>query len=212
MKKTILILTLLLAGAHVASAQKHEKNIFSVRGGMNVSSLTASLEGISSSSDSRIGYYIGISDEILLSDRLPFYFETGLHFSSRGGEGGGDTMNPMYIQIPVLLNYHFDIRNAVTIQPFAGIYYGVGIAGKAKSEGVKADLFGDDGILKRSDLGVRLGAGVTWKRMYLGLSYDIGCLNQLKSDIGALVGEEIGSAETAKIRNNCFTISIGYNF
>lgn len=65
----------------------------------------------------------------------------------------------------------------------------------------KGYIFGDEGGLKRSDLGVRLGAGVVWKRIYFGLGYDIGCLNLVKESDGE-----------GTMRNNCFTISVGYNF
>ena len=47
----------------------------------------------------------------------------------------------------------------------------------------------------------RLGAGVVWKRIYFGLGYDIGCLNLVKESDGE-----------GTMRNNCFTISVGYNF
>lgn len=209
MKKILFILSAILL-VNAASAQKHEKNILGVRGGMNVSSVTVSLEGLSETSDSRIGYYIGISDQILLSKRLPFYLDLGLSFSSRGGKGDGVSLRTMYIQIPVLLNYHFNIKNVVTIQPFAGLYYGAGIAGKVKVDRVKANIFGDEGVFERSDFGVRMGAGVVWKRIYFGLSYDIGCMNLLRSEASELFDDDFGYG--AKIRNDCFTLSIGYNF
>lgn len=54
---------------------------------------------------------------------------------------------------------------------------------------------------EKNILGVRLGAGVVWKRIYFGLGYDIGCLNLVKESDGE-----------GTMRNNCFTISVGYNF
>lgn len=211
MKKTILILTALLLAVAV-SAQKHEKNIFSVRGGMNVASMTVSAGSVSASSGSRIGYHIGIANEILLGRRLPFYLETGLSFSSRGGKEDEGSLRPVYLQIPLLLNYHIDIKNIVTIQPFAGIYYGIGFAGSVKSEGLKYDMFGDQSGYRRSDLGVRLGAGVSWKHLYFGLSYDFGCLNQLKNGIGDQLAEQMGIGRDATIRANCFSMTVGYKF
>ena len=203
MKKTLLILTALLL-ANAVSAQNHEKNILGVRAGLNLSSYSVSEGGISLSTDSRASFHIAVTDQILLSERLPFYFETGLAFSSRGGKIAGASLRPSYIQIPALINYHFNIRDIVTIQPFAGLYYGLGIGGKVKSDGEKFDIFGDEGGLKRSDLGVRLGAGVVWNRVYFGLSYDIGCLNLAK--------DEITDGGDGTIRNNCFSISVGFNF
>ena len=192
MKKVLLILAAMLL-ANAVSAQNHEKNILGVRAGLNLSSYSISAGGASISTDSRASFHVAVSDQILLCNKLPFYLETGLAFSSRGGKIAGISFRPSYLQIPVLVNYHFNIKDIVTIQPFAGLYYGFGIGGKAK--------FGDEGELKRSDLGVRLGAGVVWNRIYFGLGYDIGCLNLVKESDG-----------DGTLRNSCFSISVGYNF
>lgn len=193
------------------SAQNYEKNILGIRAGLNLSDLSLSDEGVTFDTNSRAGFHIAVTDQILLCHKMPLYLETGLVFSSRGGKVKDDTMRPSYLQIPVLINYHFNIKNIVSIQPFAGIYYGVGICGKAKDkdENVKYDIFGKNGGLKRSDLGVRLGAGVEWHHFYFGLGYEIGCLNQLKDT--DLDGDKLNK-DRAKLRNNCFTLSVGYNF
>ena len=173
MKKVLLIMAAILL-ANAVSAQNYEKNILGVRAGVNVSTCDISAGGASISTDSRASFHVAVTDQILLCNKLPFYLETGLAFSSRGGKVDGVSFRPSYLQIPVLVNYHFNIKNIVTIQPFAGLYYG---------------------------LGVRLGAGVVWKRIYFGLGYDIGCLNLVKESDGE-----------GTMRNNCFTISVGYNF
>ena len=156
MKKVLLIVAAILL-ANAVSAQNYEKNILGVRAGLNLSSYSISAGGASISTDSRASFHVAVTDQILLCNKLPFYLETGLAFSSRGG--------------------------------------------KVKVGDEKGDIFGDEGGLKRSDLGVRLGAGVVWKRIYFGLGYDIGCLNLVKESDGE-----------GTMRNNCFTISVGYNF
>ena len=200
MKKVLRIMAAILL-ANAVSAQNYEKNILGVRAGLNLSSYSISAGGASISTDSRASFHVAVTDQILLCNKLPFYLETGLAFSSRGGKVDGVSFRPSYLQIPVLVNYHFNIKDIVTIQPFAGLYYGLGIGGKVKVGDEKGDIFGDEGGLKRSDLGVRLGAGVVWKRIYFGLGYDIGCLNLVKESDGE-----------GTMRNNCFTISVGYNF
>lgn len=228
MKKYALTLfVLLLAGAPL-SAQNHEKNILGVRAGLNISWLTASLDHGSEFSNSRVGFHISVSDQILLSKRLPLYLETGVNFSSRGGKiqteeygSGADpvyqnvSLRPMYLQVPLLVNYHFNIADLFTIQPFAGVYYGVGIGGKI-IETYKIDMFGDGSGFMRSDFGVRMGVGFVWKRIYFGLNYDLGCMDMLKEGAGELIGSEFGYGygygEGIKIRNDSFSISIGYNF
>lgn len=200
MKKILVILSALLLASAV-SAQNYEKNILGVRAGLNLSSLTFSSGNASISTDSRAAYHVAVTDQILLCKKLPFYLETGLGFSSRGGEVEGASFRPSYLQVPVLINYHFNF-NDFSIQPFAGVYYALGIGGKVKVDGEKGDIFGDDGV-KRSDFGVRLGAGFTWKRIYLGAAYEIGCMDIAQKDL--FEGD-------VKMRNNCFTLSVGYNF
>lgn len=208
MKRYAFILLVLLSAGAVR-AQRYEKNILGVRAGVNVSTCDISIEDVRINTGSRAGFHFAVTDQILLHRSLPLYLETGIGFSSRGGRAAAEiygdiynmTMRPFYMQVPLLVNYHFHIRDLLTIQPFAGLYYGLGIGGKVKVGDEKGDIFGDEGGLKRSDLGVRLGAGVVWKRIYFGLGYDIGCLNLVKESDGE-----------GTMRNNCFTISVGYNF
>lgn len=208
MKRYAFILLVLLSAGAVR-AQRYEKNILGVRAGVNVSTCAISIEDVRINTGSRAGFHFAVTDQILLHRSLPLYLETGIGFSSRGGRAAAEiygdiynmTMRPFYMQVPLLVNYHFHIRDLLTIQPFAGLYYGLGIGGKVKVGDEKGDIFGDEGGLKRSDLGVRLGAGVVWKRIYFGLGYDIGCLNLVKESDGE-----------GTMRNNCFTISVGYNF
>ncbi len=196
--------------ASAASAQNYEKNIFSVRGGMNIANLSASGNGLHISTDSRVAYHIGVTDQILLCDRLPLYLEPGIFLTSRGGKFGSDeesiTFRPLYLQVPVVINYHINIKDKVSIEPFAGVYYAFGIAGKAKAkmdgDSEKVNVFGDEGGLKRSDFGVRLGVGAVFgKHYYAGIGYEIGCLNIAKD-----------SDSEAKLHANCWTISVGYKF
>ena len=125
MKKVLLIVAAILL-ANAVSAQNYEKNILGVRAGLNLSSYSISAGGASISTDSRASFHVAVTDQILLCNKLPFYLETGLAFSSRGGKVDGVSFRPSYLQIPVLVNYHFNIKDIVTIQPFAGLYYGLG--------------------------------------------------------------------------------------
>ena len=216
MKKVLLIVAAILL-ANAVSAQNYEKNILGVRAGLNLSSYSISAGGASISTDSRASFHVAVTDQILLHRSLPLYLETGIGFSSRGGRAAAEiygdiynmTMRPFYMQVPLLVNYHFHIRDLLTIQPFAGIYGGVGIRGAMKTEYGNEDMFSAPGFLSRMDFGVRAGAGFVIRRIYLGISYDIGCRDLFRG------GEFFGYAlqpESAEIRNNCLTVTIGYNF
>lgn len=213
---TLLLLVLLLTGS--ARAQQPEKNILGVRAGLNVSKLTVSVEDMRISTGWRTGFHFAVSDQVLLTRRLPLYLETGVDFSSRGGkialaqygEVYQATPRPFYLQVPLLFNYHFNIRNLLTIQPFAGIYGGVGLRGRMEFDDLgKEELFGDRGMLYRLDFGVRAGVGFVVKRIYLGISYDIGCMNQFKN--GSFFSYE-SRTRAIEIHNDCLSVMIGYNF
>ena len=216
MKRYAFILLVLLSAGAVR-AQRYEKNILGVRAGVNVSTCAISIEDVRINTGSRAGFHFAVTDQILLHRSLPLYLETGIGFSSRGGRAAAEiygdiynmTMRPFYMQAPLLVNYHFHIRDLLTIQPFAGIYGGVGIRGAMKTEYGNEDMFSAPGFLSRMDFGVRAGAGFVIRRIYLGISYDIGCRDLFRG------GEFFGYAlqpESAEIRNNCLTVNIGYNF
>ena len=217
MKKVLLIVAAILL-ANAVSAQNHEKNILGVRAGVNVSTCDISIEDVRINTGSRAGFHFAVTDQILLHRSLPLYLETGVDFSSRGGkialaqygEVYRTTPRPFYLQVPLLVNCHFNVRNLLTIQPFAGIYGGVGLRGRMEFDYLGTEeLFGDRGVLHRLDFGVRAGVGFVVKRIYLGVSYDIGCMNQFKG--GSLFSYE-SRTRAIEIRNDCLSVTIGYNF
>lgn len=167
MKRYAFILLVLLSAGAVR-AQRYEKNILGVRAGVNVSTCAISIEDVRINTGSRAGFHFAVTDQILLHRSLPLYLETGIGFSSRGGRAAAEiygdiynmTMRPFYMQVPLLVNYHFHIRDLLTIQPFAGIYGGVGIRGAMKTEYGNEDMFSAPGFLSRMDFGVRAGARV----------------------------------------------------
>ncbi|MEG1700276.1 MAG: porin family protein [Alistipes sp.] len=214
MKKLCITLLCLVCVCSVAAQEKH---IFGLRAGLNVANLTMKMDDVSQTADSRTSFHVGGSYQYGFSQKLPFYLETGLYLSSRGSKNkeDGETtkLSLLYLQVPVLLSYHINIGKTVNIQPYAGVYYGYGISGKAKikSDGVSTShsVFKDvtvdghtvDQILKRSDLGLRFGAGVGFlKHYYAGLGYDLGLTN-----INA-------TSDDDKVSNGCFYISVGYTF
>lgn len=150
-----------------------------------MSTYDISIEDVRINTGSRAGFHFAVTDQILLHRSLPLYLETGVGFSSRGGRAARRNLR-RHLQHdhasvlhagPLLVNYHFHIRDLLTIQPFAGIYGGVGIRGAMKTELRNEDMFSAPGFLSRMDFGVRAGAGFVIRRIYLGISYDIGCRN-----------------------------------
>lgn len=219
MKKFILCLLAVAAGMSAFG----QGRVMGVRAGLNVTSIDLSAGSNSFSFDSRASYNVGFAYQQPLLRTLPLYLETGLYLTGRGGSvnasnfdlgfdeelSGKVKFNMLYLQVPVVVSWHFNVRS-VSIQPLAGVFYGFGIHGKAKFKGEKADLFkstdlGDgaeeEAMFKRSDLGLRFGANVTFKKHYnVSLGYDLGLLNILKD------------ADEVKAKNGSFFVSLGYNF
>ncbi len=193
-----------------AVAQDYEKNIFGVRAGMNVANMSA--QGLSA--NSKIGFHVAGVYQRLLTSSMPLYLETGLQFSQKGckfdyvsdaDEGSASMkLNALYLEIPIMVNYKFHIKDVVTVYPSVGVYYAFGLGGKYKNV-ESYDSFGDKGCLKRSDFGMRISGTVDWNHFSFGLGYEFGFSN---------VGKDAEAMNTmgAKIKTSNLFISVGYNF
>ncbi|MDR2650952.1 MAG: PorT family protein [Prevotellaceae bacterium] len=221
MKKIMLTVISLFAVYAMVSAQGFKKDIFGIRAGLNSSSIVESAESPIINNGSRISFHVGLSYQHLLIPTTPLYLETGLYFTEKGFKQSLDwgyirviddpdielddskiNANAMYLQVPLLLNYHFAVANNITIQPFAGFYLAYGIGGKIKDSGGEykqsKNIFGD---IERLDIGVKVGVGATFNKIYLGIGYEPGLINIDDTD-----------NNFAAAKNTNWTFSIGYNF
>lgn len=191
-----------------------------VRLGMNINKIYWTYEGVEDDEmKSKVGFNLGGACSVNLTRKLPLFVETGLYLQYKGAkEKGGDgdesyegKYKIWYLEIPAVLSYHIDI-DRFTVQPFAGVYYALGIGGKMKGsytyQGVtetdKEDLFGKDengdyNYFKRSDFGLRFGCGLAYESIYFGLGYDLGLTN-------------ISQFDNEESKNRSFFITLGYNF
>lgn len=208
MKKLFLLIAIAASGL-TAGAQSLE---WGVHAGLNLANERVAVDGASISTDSHAQFQAGFSLAARMSRNLPIYLQTGLDFTGRGGESQGASDNLYYLQLPVTASYYVNIGRIVSIRPYAGIYYCLGlfsntkIDGKAQEiDGSKFDFFseydGEQGY-KRSDFGLRFGADVVLAKHYsVGLGYDLGLMNINKDMFDA-----------GKIRNRVFYLRLGYNF
>ena len=99
---------------------------------------------------------------------------------------------------------------SLQLQINAGPYFAYGVGGKIKEEydgdSDEYDYFGsydDDSYgVKRFDMGVQFGAGLTFgNRYYLGVSYQLGLTNIAD-----------GADDDYSLKNKNLMVSIGYNF
>lgn len=205
-------------------AGQYPSNIIGVRGGLNVSTMNRRLAledgGYLSLNDNRrakVGWNVGIVDQILLLDMTPLYLEPGLYLTNKGSGyrlKNGDVKNikrlgVTYLQIPVNVSYHIYAGN-FTIQPRVGIYYALGLWARDISI-VKADgkidktivnpYDGGNTLMGRSDFGMQVGLGGTYtEHYYFGIEWETGFVNMSK----------VTSRKDTNISN--FKIEFGYNF
>lgn len=233
MKKILLLVCCAFIGM---SATAQNEAYWGVRAGYTNSKIKAAASGESMSYGSKSGFQLGVSYNLPLMRKTPLYLETGLYYTSRGTNnfvmfdsnveyGAMGNIRTSYLQLPVLLSYHFKIGKSFSIQPYAGVYYALGISGKMKNaysievrnggediqpvDDVKVFKKDEDNnqLFKRSDFGLRFGVGFTMKQMYLGAGYDLGLTNIFKGS------EELGYGKNGmKLKNGAFYINVGYNF
>ncbi len=229
--KRLFLSMLFVAMSLSASAQLYPRNIVSIRGGLNIASMSQKVGDVrvTENRHPKVGWHVGVIDEVLLKQDLPLYLDFGVMLSNKGVRyvtkgsvgGGVDATSKVvsqlgvgYLQIPVAVSYHLYFGD-FTLQPYAGIHYDVGLWGRSvNSVKVRSDknptlntdektvghLF-EQKSLCRSDLGVVVGFGVTYlERYYVGLSWEDGFLNISKS------------SDTRLSNHSNFRLTVGYNF
>ncbi len=185
-------------------SSKPEKLVhLGVRAGLNVASFTGDL---GEDLDSKCGFVGGLSADFAIMES--FYINSGVFFSMNGAKYDKDgyelTFNPMYIKIPVMASYRYNFNETLQWQLNFGPYFAFGVGGDAKvkedGEEYKVDFFGDDDDQfggKRFDMGLGIGTGVTWNKIFFGIQYDFGMTKVVKDIKG---------------KNSAFSVSVGYNF
>lgn len=185
-------------------SSKPEKLVhLGVRAGLNVAGFTGEL---GEDLDSKCGFVGGLSADFAIMES--FYINSGVFFSMNGAKYDKDgyelTFNPMYIKIPVMASYRYNFNESLQWQLNFGPYFAFGVGGDAKEkedgEEYKVDFFGDDDDQfggKRFDMGLGIGTGVTWNKIFFGIQYDFGMTKVVKDTKG---------------KNSAFSVSVGYNF
>ena len=132
-------------------------------------------------SETCTGLNFGVAVGVQLGSGEPLFLETGLYYTRKGGNAtsNGDKIKYSmdYIILPVVVKYAFEVADDFSIQPFFGLYGGMGVGGKVKYFDTHTSLstFGD--MFNRFDGGLRFGCGLSYASFYLELNYDLGLTN-----------------------------------
>ena len=184
---------------------------YGVRLGYNLAAINSS--DATADMNSYGGFTFGAVYGLQLANSTPLWLEGGLFYSEKGGKNQDfpsinkennkeyfqkKTTRLIYLQVPIVIKYAFDVADDFYIQPFLGGYLAVGLGGKTKLYDDKHsyDSFDD---YNRLDGGIRLGCGVEYQMIYAEMGFDFGIANIHDNDF-------------VSARNQNFFVNIGVNF
>lgn len=170
--------------------------------GMNLSSMTLNIKGLSSGPETSAGFHFGRIFEIPIVGN--FAIQPGLLLSAKGSDYKIDniavSIAPIYIEIPVIAVYSFG-PETFKISMFSGPYFAYGVDGyKIEAGGeMKSISYGsnENNDLKPFDTGLNFGAGVNIKGLLITAQYGLGLLNL-----------STASEADTKIKNKVIGVSI----
>lgn len=172
--------------------------------GMNFSNMTKDSEA-----KALPGFHLGVGMDYGFSEN--WSLQSGLIISSKGWkykeEGEKITYRPVYLDIPILAAYKFNISDNTKFVINAGPYLAFGLGGKAKAGDYDYKLFKggeDEAKLKRFDLGIQYGVGLEIGEHYLvNLTGQNGFITPYDFPDGY---------DGDKPKNMTFSIGVGYRF
>ena len=174
---------------------------YGIRLGMNIATLT----GDAGDLGSKVGLNFGGTVGLRVSDTTPIFLESGLYYTGCGAKKDKSSVSLNYLELPLLIKYGIQASDDIALLPFIGPTFRYGLfGGKIKSPGGhKEDSFGD-GRYKRADMGIKLGCGAEYNKLYLELGYQFGIAN--------ISDAVLESGDDASVHNGALFINLGVNF
>jgi hypothetical protein len=190
MKRILSLIAIATLVGLSATAQTDKKSTggvqFGIKAGINVANLKWKEDGISLTTDSKVGVNAGFFLTAPISEN--FSIQPELTYSGLGAKSDGETLALNYITVPVLAKYTFAGSGF-------GIYAGpqIGLLLSAKSDG--EDI---KDAMKGSDFAGIFGVDYSVSKFNFAARYQIGLSNIAKD------------AEDGSLKNNAFTFTVGY--
>lgn len=182
-------LLLTLAAVFTCSFANAQEAKFGIKAGLNLADWSGDdADGI----DSKVAFHAGGFAEIKLTDK--FALQPELLYSAQGGKADGGTYNVDYINIPIMAKFYAAEKLSIEAGPQIGFL----MSAKAKPDNGDSQDIKDE--LKSTDFGINLGLGYNFTdNISAGLRYNLG-LSQVVDVSGV------------DIKNNVFSLSVGYKF
>jgi hypothetical protein len=156
---------------------------YGARIGMNLSTITGNE---TSDMKMKAGLTLGGVIGLRISDDTPIFMESGLYYTQYGANGDGkNEVNLNYFEIPVLIKYGFMATDDIALLPYIGPTFGLGVGGRMKidtgNDVESESSFGSDKF-NRANVGIKIGCGAEWNKLYLEVGYHFGVTNIYDSD------------------------------
>ena len=144
--------------------------------GMNISNFTGDFD-----MNAKVGFKIGGGMEYGFNEI--WSLQPSLFVSSKGAKKDELSVNAVYLELPVMAAARFKVADNTNID-----------LGKGRLE---VDTFGDDGLLKRGDVGLGIGVAAEFGKIIAGLDGQFGFVDVMDNVNG---------------KNLNLSISVGYKF
>ena len=167
---------------------------YGVRLGLNVANLSGDhMDDWGAKAGFNFGGVLGIR----VSDSTPIFLESGLYYTERGAKDGSAKIGLTYLEIPILIKYGIAATDEIAVLPYIGPAFSFGIAGKEKPGSTSS--FSKEGGFNRPDVGIKIGCGAEYNKLYLEAGYQFGMANIARDD-------------DATVHGNAFFVNFGVNF
>ena len=155
--------------------------IFRIYGGIGFSTLSNSIDDIYWYGRSWYNYY----PEIRFAGKLGFGYEIqlapswflipSLEAAWKGCKNEYYNFSFLYLQVPVLVAYKFDLTSKSSLLLKAGPYFSYGLSGRLifNDPNDPIDIFEDDDR-NRYDFGLSVGVEYGFKKYFVGVNYELG--------------------------------------
>lgn len=190
MKRIILALVAVLTVAGVSAQDLR----YGLVGGLNLSWQKEKSDLGSQSSDSYIGFQVGIRAEKDLSVAIAdgFFVDGKLLYTLKGSYASKAHTNLGYLEMPFNFGYRLPVSENTSIMGGVGPYFALGILGKhvQKIDGnkIKSDAFGV--THQRFDFGLNYNLGVElWNQWQIYMGFEHSLINIYKNEIAEQAGD-----------------------
>lgn len=180
---------------------------FGLKAGLNFSKINNKYAAFDNAFEPRIGFHVGPTIELPISKIISI--ESALLLSTKGYRQDlsyvavHTEVNLLYLDFPIVGKATFDVK-AIKMFGTIGPYIGYGLSGEIISDDEREKVkFGSNAEddFKNMDFGLAIGTGIEVKSIQISLTYNAGLANISNTN-----------NEDAKIKNQVYSISIGYKF